>query len=34
LYAGLGWMDAKLAKRSMELFAREVLSRLNTPIKN
>jgi alkanesulfonate monooxygenase SsuD/methylene tetrahydromethanopterin reductase-like flavin-dependent oxidoreductase (luciferase family) len=34
LYAGHDWMDPKLAKRSMELFATEVMPRVNAAIKN
>ena len=34
LYAGHDWMDPKLAKRSMELFATEVMPRVNSAIKN
>ena len=34
LYAGHDWMDPKLAKRSMELFATEVMPRGNAAIKN
>ena len=33
LYAGHDWMDPKLAKRSMELFATEVMPRVNAAIK-
>lgn len=32
LYAGHDWMDPKLAKRSMELFATEVMPRVNAAI--
>ena len=33
LYACHDWMDPKLAKRSMELFATEVMPRVNAAIK-
>ena len=33
LYAGHDWMDPTLAKRSMELFATEVMPRVNAAIK-
>jgi hypothetical protein len=32
LYAGHDWMDPALAKRSMELFATEVMPRVNAAI--
>jgi alkanesulfonate monooxygenase SsuD/methylene tetrahydromethanopterin reductase-like flavin-dependent oxidoreductase (luciferase family) len=32
LYASHDWMDPKLAKRSMELFATEVMPRVNAAI--
>jgi len=32
LYAGHDWMNPKLAKRSMELFATEVMPRVNAAI--
>jgi alkanesulfonate monooxygenase SsuD/methylene tetrahydromethanopterin reductase-like flavin-dependent oxidoreductase (luciferase family) len=34
LYAGHDWMDPKLAKRSMELFATQVMPRVNAAIKS
>jgi hypothetical protein len=32
LYAGHDWMDPALAKRSMELFANEVMPKVNAAI--
>ena len=32
VYAGLDWVDPKLAQRSMELMAQEVLPRVNAAI--
>ena len=32
VYAGMDWVDAKLAKRSMELVATEVMPRVNAAI--
>jgi len=32
VYAGMDWVDAKLAKRSMELMATEVMPRVNAAI--
>ena len=34
VYAGLDWVDPKLAQRSMELMAQEVLPRVNAAIGN
>ena len=34
LYAGHDWMDPGLAKRSMHLFATEVMPRVNAAIKS
>jgi len=34
VYAGMDWVDAKLAKRSMELMATEVMPRVNAAIAN
>jgi alkanesulfonate monooxygenase SsuD/methylene tetrahydromethanopterin reductase-like flavin-dependent oxidoreductase (luciferase family) len=34
VYAGMDWVDAKLAKRSMELMATEVMPRVNAAISN
>jgi predicted transcriptional regulator len=33
VYAGLDWVDAALAKRSMQLMAEEVMPRVNAAIK-
>jgi len=32
VYAGMDWVDSKLAKRSMELMAIEVMPRVNAAI--
>jgi alkanesulfonate monooxygenase SsuD/methylene tetrahydromethanopterin reductase-like flavin-dependent oxidoreductase (luciferase family) len=32
VYAGMDWVDPKLAKRSMELMAKEVMPRVNKAI--